>query len=35
MQNAIHFACRRKKGQQNANNEGEEKLPGVEEAVRY
>jgi len=34
MQNAILSACRRKKGQQNANNEGEEELPGAEEAVR-
>jgi hypothetical protein len=34
MQNAIHSACRREKTQQNANNEGEEELPGVEEAVR-
>jgi len=32
MQNAIHSACRKKK-QQNANNEGEEELPGVEEVV--
>ena len=34
MQNAIHSACRREKTQQNANNEGEEELPGAEEAVR-
>jgi hypothetical protein len=33
MQNAIHSACKREKAA-NANNEGEEELPGAEEAVR-